>query len=38
MDEYFMEPDLIEKSEEEEDHELSDDKISDQFVPIEDGE
>ena len=38
MDQYFMEPDLIEKSEEEEDHELSDDKISDQFVPVEDGE
>ena len=38
MDEYFMEPDLIKKSEVEEDHELSDDKISDQFVPVEDGE
>ena len=38
MDEYFMEPDLTKKSEVEEDHELSDDKISDQFVPVEDGE
>ena len=38
MDEYFMEPDLIKKSEVAEDRELSDDQISDQFVPVEDGE
>ena len=37
LEEYYVEPDLIKKPEVEEYHELSDDKISDEFVPVEDG-
>ena len=37
LEEYYIEPDLIKKPEVEECHELSDDKISDEFVPVEDG-
>ena len=38
LEEYYIEPDLIKKPEVEEGDELSDDEISDEFVPVEDGE
>ena len=38
LEEYYTEPDLIKKPEVEEYDELSDDEISEEFVPVEDGE
>ena len=38
QEKYYIEPDLIKKPEIEEDEELSDYEISDEFVPVEDGE
>ena len=38
LENYYIEPDLIKKPEIEEDDEWSDDEISDEFVPVEDGE
>ena len=38
LDEYYREPDVIKKLEVEEDDELRDDGISDEFVPVEGGE
>ena len=38
LDEYNIEPYLIKKPEVEGDDELNDDEISDEFVPVEDGE
>ena len=37
-EEYYIEPDLIKKPDVEENVELGDGEISDEFVPVEDGE
>ena len=38
LEEYYIEPDLIKKPDVEENVELGDGEISDEFVPVEDGE
>ena len=38
LKEYYIEPDLIKKPDVEENVELGDGEISDEFVPVEDGE
>ena len=38
MEEYYTEPDLVKKPEVQEDDELSDGEISDEWVPVEDEE
>ena len=38
MEEYYIEPDLTKKPEVEENDELSNEEISDEFVPVEEGE
>ena len=38
LEEYYIEPDLIKKQDVEENVELGDGEISDEFVPVEDGE
>ena len=38
LEEFYIDSDLIKKPEVEEDEELRDDEISDEFVPVEDGE
>ena len=38
LEEYYIEPDLLKKPDVEENDELGDGEISDEFVPVEDGE